>query len=189
MFENVLIILNATLLNGKLATLQSIPGIGDTGGAKSKSGGDKKKNAKENPNSKSTAETSGGKNQEGTSKEPGEAPAAGGEGGGGPGAPGGDGDEPPKEPPKVHRVQPPSSTAKRVLILAQKGDWPACEQALKVLERSVAEGTEAKPLENVFDNVTGNTPLMYAAMENKIAIMERMIELGCDINAKNKVRS
>jgi ankyrin repeat protein len=35
--------------------------------------------------------------------------------------------------------------------------------------------------------VTGNTPLMYAAMENKTLIIERMIELGCDIHAKNKV--
>jgi ankyrin repeat protein len=26
--------------------------------------------------------------------------------------------------------------------------------------------------------VTGNTPLMYAAMENKINTVERMIELG-----------
>jgi ankyrin repeat protein len=37
--------------------------------------------------------------------------------------------------------------------------------------------------------VTGNTPLMYAAMENKTLIIERMIEHGCDIHAKNKVTS
>ena len=34
--------------------------------------------------------------------------------------------------------------------------------------------------------VTGNTPLMYAAMENRTLLIERMIELGCDIHAKNK---
>jgi len=28
---------------------------------------------------------------------------------------------------------------------------------------------------------------MYAAMENKTLIIERMIEHGCDIHAKNKV--
>ena len=27
---------------------------------------------------------------------------------------------------------------------------------------------------------------MYAAMENKTMLIERMIELGCDIHAKNK---
>ena len=34
--------------------------------------------------------------------------------------------------------------------------------------------------------MTGNTPLMYAAMENRTLLIERMIELGCDIHAKNK---
>ena len=38
---------------------------------------------------------------------------------------------------------------------------------------------------NVFQ-VTGNTPLMYAAMENRTVLIERMIEMGCDIHAKNK---
>ncbi len=35
--------------------------------------------------------------------------------------------------------------------------------------------------------MTGNTPLMYAAMENKLSMVDRMLDLGCDINAKNKV--
>lgn len=39
----------------------------------------------------------------------------------------------------------------------------------------------------VCPKVTGNTPLMYAAMENKLSMVDRMIDLGCDINAKNKV--
>ncbi len=39
----------------------------------------------------------------------------------------------------------------------------------------------------ILEQVTGNTPLMYAAMENKTLIIERMIDLGCDIHAKNKV--
>ena len=34
--------------------------------------------------------------------------------------------------------------------------------------------------------VTGNTPLMYAAMENKLIIVRQMIKMGCDINAVNK---
>ena len=29
---------------------------------------------------------------------------------------------------------------------------------------------------------------MYAAMENKTTLIDRMIELGCDIHAKNKER-
>ena len=34
--------------------------------------------------------------------------------------------------------------------------------------------------------MTGNTPLMYAAMENKTAIIEKMLDMGCDIQAKNR---
>ncbi len=30
---------------------------------------------------------------------------------------------------------------------------------------------------------------MYAAMENKLSMVDRMLDLGCDINAKNKVIS
>jgi ankyrin repeat protein len=36
--------------------------------------------------------------------------------------------------------------------------------------------------------VTGNTPVMYAAMENKINMMGRMLDFGCEIHAKNKER-
>lgn len=65
----------------------------------------------------------------------------------------GDGDATPKEP----EPRPPNPTAKRVLVLAQKGDWPACEQALKVLERAAAEpGGDAKPLTNVSDIVSNS---------------------------------
>ena len=61
-------------------------------------------------------------------------------------------------------------------------------QALKILERAAAEpGGDRAPLAAVSDNVTGNTPVMYAAMENKISIMTRMLDLGSDIHAKNKV--
>ena len=33
--------------------------------------------------------------------------------------------------------------------------------------------------------VTGNTPLMYAAMENKLPLVKQMIMLGCNINSVN----
>ena len=95
----------------------------------------------------------------------------------------------------------------RILVLAQKGDWTACESALKALERSALdEGGSKHPLSGISDNVrdiskyirdslnycsgsfqvTGNTPLMYAAMENRTVLIERMIDMGCDIHAKNK---
>ncbi len=39
------------------------------------------------------------------------------------------------------------------------------------------------------DAATGNTPLMYAAIENKLTIMEKMIGMGCAANATNKVHN
>ena len=47
-----------------------------------------------------------------------------------------------------------NSLAKRILVLAQKGDWAACESALKALERSAGEEGAAKPLADIADNVS-----------------------------------
>ena len=35
----------------------------------------------------------------------------------------------------------------------------------------------------------GWTPLMYAVKDNRVPLADRMIELGCDVNARNKVSS
>ena len=74
----------------------------------------------------------------------------------------------------------------QVLILSQRGDWAGCDQALKGLEKSSDPDTGPTPLKDVCDPVTGNTPLMYAAMENKHTTIERMIQLGCDPLAVNR---
>ena len=42
----------------------------------------------------------------------------------------------------------------RILVLAQKGDWTACESALKALERSALDdGGSKHPLSGISDNV------------------------------------
>ena len=43
------------------------------------------------------------------------------------------------------------------------------------------------PLTNLVDPASGNTPLMYAAMENKVALMERLIDQGCSVKRGNRV--
>ncbi len=48
-----------------------------------------------------------------------------------------------------------NSLAKRILVLAQKGDWAACESALKALDRSAGEEGAPKPLADIADNVIG----------------------------------
>ena len=45
---------------------------------------------------------------------------------------------------------------------------------------------EKKVLVSAADSVTGSTPLMFAAIENRMQVMERLVSLGCDINKRNK---
>ena len=45
---------------------------------------------------------------------------------------------------------------------------------------------DRKVLAQASDSVSGSTPLMFAAIENKMQVMERLINLGCDVNKKNK---
>ena len=47
-----------------------------------------------------------------------------------------------------------SALAKRILVLAQKGDWASCESSLKALERSAGEEGASKPLAGISDNVS-----------------------------------
>lgn len=35
--------------------------------------------------------------------------------------------------------------------------------------------------------VTGMTPLMYAVKDNRTSFVDRLIELGCDVTARNNV--
>ncbi|XP_059221193.1 serine/threonine-protein phosphatase 6 regulatory ankyrin repeat subunit A isoform X1 [Stomoxys calcitrans] len=90
--------------------------------------------------------------------------------------------------------KPPSAgasireTANKVLALAMKAEWTPIEQELKKLEKYVAnqgEDGNTIPLAGVFDLNTGMTPLMYATKDNKTSIMDRMIELGADVGARN----
>ena len=45
---------------------------------------------------------------------------------------------------------------------------------------------DRKVLNDTVDSQTGNTPLMFAAIENNLALMERLVMLGCSVNKKNK---
>ncbi|XP_047530472.1 serine/threonine-protein phosphatase 6 regulatory ankyrin repeat subunit B [Vanessa atalanta] len=90
--------------------------------------------------------------------------------------------------------KPPSAgvnmreAAAKILVLAQKGEWSAVEQTLKVLEKLVAAGGEdavSVPMAGIIDPTTGMTPLMYAVKDNRTSFVERLIELGSDVGARN----
>ncbi|OXU17444.1 hypothetical protein TSAR_001124, partial [Trichomalopsis sarcophagae] len=62
------------------------------------------------------------------------------------------------------------------------------DQLLKTLEKAVqSAGDEAnlQPLAGLADLQTGMTPLMYAVKDNRTAFLDRMIELGADVGARN----
>uniref|UniRef100_A0A1S4GZD0 ANK_REP_REGION domain-containing protein n=2 Tax=gambiae species complex TaxID=44542 RepID=A0A1S4GZD0_ANOGA len=78
--------------------------------------------------------------------------------------------------------------AQKVLNLAMKSEWAPVEAVLKGLEKAVAAGgddSNQTPLAGVLDPATGMTPLMFAVKDNRTPILDRMIELGSDVGARN----
>ena len=61
-------------------------------------------------------------------------------------------------------------------------------KTLQNLFRAVEQHGQVSPLLDVRDPATGSTPIMYATIENKISLIEKMISLGSPINNLNKVR-
>ncbi|KAJ8969600.1 hypothetical protein NQ317_011314, partial [Molorchus minor] len=79
-------------------------------------------------------------------------------------------------------------SAQKVLALCQKGEWGPVDQILKSMEKAIATaGDEANlvPLAGVGDTATGMTPLMYAVKDNRTSLIDRMIDLGSDVGARN----
>ncbi|XP_032689454.1 serine/threonine-protein phosphatase 6 regulatory ankyrin repeat subunit A isoform X4 [Odontomachus brunneus] len=78
--------------------------------------------------------------------------------------------------------------AQRLLGLAARGEWAPVDQLLKSLEKTVQSAGEdgfIAPLAGVLDPTTGMTPLMYAVKDNRSALLDRIIELGTDVTARN----
>ncbi|XP_055599770.1 serine/threonine-protein phosphatase 6 regulatory ankyrin repeat subunit A isoform X2 [Uranotaenia lowii] len=78
--------------------------------------------------------------------------------------------------------------AQKVLNLALKSEWAPVEAVLKGLEKAVAAGGDdanLTPLAGVLDQATGNTPLMLAVKDNRTPIIDRLIDLGSDVGARN----
>ncbi|KAE8599772.1 hypothetical protein XENTR_v10017317 [Xenopus tropicalis] len=67
----------------------------------------------------------------------------------------------------------------RILQLACRAEWISLEQTLKGIDKGEIGGTE-------IDQESGLTPLMIAVRENRLAIVERFLELGVDLNERTK---
>ena len=76
---------------------------------------------------------------------------------------------------------------RKVLGMCQRGQWESAGEMLKTIEVMVADRElDRKTVNETVDHQSGNTPLMYAAIENNISFMERLVALGCNVNKKNK---
>ncbi|KAF7990242.1 hypothetical protein HCN44_000047 [Aphidius gifuensis] len=78
--------------------------------------------------------------------------------------------------------------SQRLLGLASRGEWAPVDQLIKTLEKAVQSAGEdgnTIPLAGVMDATTGMTPLMYAVKDNRTAFLDRLIELGADVGARN----
>lgn len=77
----------------------------------------------------------------------------------------------------------------KLLALAARGEWAPVDQLLKSLEKAAQsageDGGPLLPLASVMDPATGMTPLMYAVKDNRTGLLDRMIELGADVGARN----
>ncbi len=81
------------------------------------------------------------------------------------------------------------TTAKmRLLQLCQSGDWYGVDGHMRYFEKRIHAGLTliTKPLADLRDEGTGWTPIMYAIKDNRIPVADRLLDLGCDVNAKTK---
>ncbi|CAM9425723.1 unnamed protein product [Lampetra fluviatilis] len=71
------------------------------------------------------------------------------------------------------------SSGNRVLHLASRGEWSAVEQALRGMDRGATE------LGHV-DEDSGLTPFMIAVKDNKITVVDRLLDLGVNLGDRSK---
>ncbi|KAK6491297.1 transient receptor potential cation channel [Huso huso] len=71
------------------------------------------------------------------------------------------------------------TSSDRVLLLASRGEWIALEQTLKGIEKG-------DPAISHIDEESGLTLLMIAVKENRLSIVERLLELGVNLTDRTK---
>ncbi|XP_076239069.1 no mechanoreceptor potential C isoform X1 [Calliopsis andreniformis] len=144
--------------------------------------------------SNNSKKTSGGKDEKKNPSSKEESPVVGKDDGGGSASTGGstgggtnaEGTQPGSKPGSAGATS--REAAQKLLGLAARGEWAAVDQLLKSLEKAaqnVGEDGPFLPLASVMDPATGMTPLMYAVKDNRTGLLERMIELGADVGARN----
>lgn len=71
----------------------------------------------------------------------------------------------------------------KLVALCRKGDWVGVDTVIKFILKSNVEFDK-----DAASETTGWTPLMFAVRDNRIQIVEQLIDLGFNVNARAKVR-
>ena len=75
-----------------------------------------------------------------------------------------------------------SDYGQKLVALCRKGDWVGVDTVIKYINKYNVEFDS----EAVSDN-TGWSPLMFAVKDNRIQIVEQLIDIGYSVNARAKV--
>ena len=80
------------------------------------------------------------------------------------------------------RNKPPPDFSHKLIALSRKGDWVGVDTILKWAFKNNVE-----PDVNAVSENSGWSPLMYAVKENRIQIVEQLLDLGYPVNLRAKV--
>lgn len=86
-------------------------------------------------------------------------------------------------PASVIKHKTPTDYGLKLLALCRKGDWVGVDTIMKFSEKYNIE-----PDLNVVAEGSGWTPLMFAVKDNRVQIVEKLLDLGYNVNTQAKVR-
>ncbi|GFO37183.1 ankyrin-1 [Plakobranchus ocellatus] len=75
----------------------------------------------------------------------------------------------------------PRPAGSSILALCRRGDWLAVEKRLRSLD-----GKKCKQLSEL-DKGSGLSPLMLAVQDNRLSVLEAIMDTGADVNQKTPV--
>ena len=71
--------------------------------------------------------------------------------------------------------------AGRIILSCKRGDWLTVDNLLKLVK---VEGLDT----SLVTEDVGWTPIHFAAKDNRVSIVEQLLDCGYNVNAKGKVR-
>jgi len=78
----------------------------------------------------------------------------------------------------------PSDFSHKLIALCRKGDWVGVDTVIKYAIKHNVD-----PDLNTVSESSGWTPIMFAVKDNRIQIVEQLIDLGYPVNTKAKVHT